>query len=86
MINGDRRGVDPIQLLVGSDRYEPSSQSSRVSADTNRVAGHQHRGTAKVGVNHMKHFKHAPVRAVTAVATFVALVATVGAPFKWAGR
>lgn len=31
----------------------------------------------------MKNVTHTPVRIATALATFVALIASVGAPFKW---
>ena len=31
----------------------------------------------------MKHITHTPVRAAAAIATFVALIASIGAPFKW---
>jgi hypothetical protein len=31
----------------------------------------------------MKNITHTPVRIAAALATFVALIASVGAPFKW---
>ena len=31
----------------------------------------------------MKNVTHTPVRIATTLATFVALIASVGAPFKW---
>jgi hypothetical protein len=31
----------------------------------------------------MKQIIHTPVRAAAAIATFVALISSVGAPFKW---
>ena len=58
-----------------------SSKTHTVSADADRDVHHDRRRTAEVV--RMKAVSHTPVRVAVAISTLVALIATVGAPFKW---
>ena len=53
-----------------------------VSIGTNGALGCERRRAAQVGVGTVM-LKRTPIRAAAALATIVAFVASVGAPFKW---
>ena len=61
--------------------YASASKAHHLPAGAGRDARHHCRRASKVGL--MKTITHTPVRAAAAMATFVALISSVGAPFKW---
>jgi hypothetical protein len=62
--------------------YASASQDNHLPAGAGCDARHHGRRPNEVE-HEMKNFTHTSVRAAAAVATFVALIASVGAPWKW---
>jgi hypothetical protein len=63
-------------------QYASASKDNHLPAGAGRDARHHRRCANEVECS-MKQVIHTPVRAAAAIATFVAMIASVGAPFKW---
>jgi hypothetical protein len=62
--------------------YASADKDNHLPAGAGRDARH-HSRSANEMERAMKNLTHTSVRAAAAVATFVALVSSVGAPWKW---
>jgi hypothetical protein len=63
------------------DAHASASKAHTFPVGAGCNAGHHRRRAEKVDL--MKTITHTPIRVATAIATFVALISSVGAPFKW---
>ena len=83
MRGGRNGGLAALKTWIAGQEEDPyaSGKAHLVSTCTNGAPGGLGRRTAEVGLL-MKNSATA-ARAAAAITTIVALIATVGAPFKW---
>jgi hypothetical protein len=81
---GGERRTPPCDGRTPSrrDAYASASEDHHLQTGAGCDARHHTRSAIKME-RQMRNFKHTSVRAAGAIATFVALIASVGAPWKW---